>query len=244
MGKRIIPQRRGRNSNSTYSSPSHRHKAGKGGIKYMPLNQARGKVIQLEHDPGRTAPIATARIIDGEREGQTYKLLATESLAIDQEFTIGDKSEIIQGNILPLYAIPEGTPIFNIESQPGDGGKFVRAGGTVAAVVSHGVKTVVQLPSGQFKQFHPQCKATIGVVAGGGRKEKPFIRAGKKYYSCRSRARKYPRVSGVAMNPVDHPHGGGSHQHVGKPSTVSRHAPPGRKVGRLSPKKKKGKTKR
>jgi large subunit ribosomal protein L2 len=204
----------------------------------------KGKVIQIDHDPGRTAPIATARIVGGERDGRTYKILATESLYIDQEITVGENSEIVAGNVLPLHAIPEGTPIFNIESQPGDGGKFVRAGGTVAAVVSHGTRTVVQLPSGQFKPFHRDCRATIGVVAGGGRHEKPLIRAGKKFHAFRSRAKKYPRVSGVAMNPVDHPHGGGAHQHVGKPSTVSKHAPPGRKVGRLSPKKKKGKKKR
>lgn len=241
MGKRIIAQRRGRFTSNVYQSPSHRHKGGKNGIKYLPTNQIKSKIIDLEHDPGRTAPIATAKIIGGERDGQNYKFIASEGIFINQELSSGDNAEISSGNVLPLRSIPEGTPIFNIESQPGDGGKFVRAGGTVATVVSHGNKTVVQLPSGQFKPFHPECKATIGVVAGGGRKEKPFVQAGKRFHSCRSRARKYPKVSGVAMNPVDHPHGGGSHQHVGKPSTVSKHAPPGRKVGRLSPKKRKKK---
>jgi large subunit ribosomal protein L2 len=241
MGKRLIAQRRGRSSTSTYHSPSHRHKGGSDGIKYIRGDRIRGKITGIQHDPGRTAPIATAKIIGGERDGQTYNVLAPEGMFIDQEINLGDNSAISSGNVLPLRAIPEGTPIFNIESQPGDGGKFVRAGGTVASVVSHGVKTVVQLPSGQFKPFHPDCRATIGVVAGGGRKEKPFLTAGKKFHSSRSRARKFPRVSGVAMNPVDHPHGGGAHQHVGKASTVSKHAPPGRKVGRLSPKKKKKK---
>ena len=238
MGKQLIAQRRGRGKRGVYTSPSHRHKGGKNGIKYLSLNMAKSKILDLEHDPGRSAPIAKAKVTTGDQKGKIYTLLAAEGIHVDQEISTGDNSEIVIGNVLPLKAIPEGTAIFNIEAQPGDGGKFVRAGGTVASVVSHGVRTVVQLPSGQFKPFHPDCRATIGVVAGGGRPEKPFTQAGKKYHAFKSRAKKYPRVSGVAMNPVDHPHGGGSHQHVGKPSTVSKHAPPGRKVGRLSPKKK------
>ena len=242
MGKRLKTQRRGR-VGGPYGSPSHRHKSGKGGIKYLPINQAKGKVIDLQHDPGRTAPIANVKFSTGEKKGQNFKMLASESIAINSEINIGEGADIVLGNILPLRAIPEGTPIYNIESQPGDGGKFVRAGGTVATLVSHGNKTTVQLPSGQFKPFHPDCRATVGVVAGGGRKEKPFIQAGRKFHSTRSRAQKYPTVSGVAMNPVNHPHGGGAHQHVGKSSSVSKHAPPGRKVGLISPKKRKKKKK-
>lgn len=240
MGKRIIAQRRGRAAGG-YTSPSHRHKSDRRGIKYLPIKDAKCKIVKLKHDPGRTAPIAEAEIVSGDRQGRRYTLLAPEGMFINQEVSMGDSISIDVGNVLPLRLIPEGTPIYNIESQPGDGGKFVRAGGTVAAVVSHGAKTVVQLPSGQFKPFNPDCRATIGVVSGGGRKEKPFLRAGKKFHAVQSRAKKYPRVSGVAMNPVDHPHGGGAHQHVGKASTVSKHAPPGRKVGRLSPKKKRKK---
>ncbi len=183
MGKRLIQQRRGRHSSNVYQSPSHRHKGGKDGIKYLPLNQVKSRITYIEHDPGRTAPIANAKVIGGERNGQNFKLIAHEGLFINQEINFGDTSEIVAGNVLPLKQIPEGTPIFNIEAQPGDGGKFVRAGGTVASIVSHGTKTVVQLPSGQFKPFHPDCRATIGVVGGGGRKEKPFIRAGKKYHA-------------------------------------------------------------
>lgn len=240
MGKRVIAQRRGR-VGGPYGSPSHKHKSGKNGIKYLPINHASGEVQELLHDPGRTAPIAKIQLTDGERAGQKHIMLAPESLSVNQTVMIGEGSKIAAGNVLPLHSIPEGTPIFNIESQPGDGGKFVRAGGTVATLVSHGTKTIIQLPSGQFKPFHPNCRATIGVVAGGGRKEKPFARAGKKFHAFKSRAKLYPRVSGVAMNPVDHPHGGGAHQHVGKSSSVSKHAPPGRKVGHLSPKKRKKK---
>jgi large subunit ribosomal protein L2 len=234
MGKRLKTQRRGRGS--IYRSPSHRHRSGENGIKYIKTKSTlTGQVKELAHDPGRTAPLAKLVMDNGQR---TW-VIANEGMMVDQKVKQGSDVPQQAGNILPLSEIPEGTKIFNIESQPGDGGKLVRAGGTYATVVSHGVKTVVQLPSGQFKPFDPTCKATIGVVAGGGRKDKPLIKAGKHWYATRSRARKFPTVSGVAMNPVNHPHGGGAHQHVGKPSTVSRHAPPGRKVGRLSPKRKK-----
>jgi large subunit ribosomal protein L2 len=239
MGKRIRTQRRGRGG--VWRSPSHRHRSGPGGIQYVKSKSTiSGRVQELRHDPGRTAPLAKLVLENGNR---TW-VIANEGMTVDQDIKQGNDAPNNPGNILPLSEIPEGTKIFNIESQPGDGGKFVRAGGTYATVVSHGVKTIIQLPSGQFKPLSPQCRATVGVVAGGGRKDKPMIKAGKNWYATRSRARKFPTVSGVAMNPVNHPHGGGAHQHVGKPSTVSRHAPPGRKVGRLSPKKKSRKRKK
>jgi large subunit ribosomal protein L2 len=234
MGKRLKTQRRGKGS--IYRSPSHRHRSGPGGVKYVKTKKSvKGQVSELAHDPGRTAPLAKVVMENGKR---TW-VIANEGMMVDQKVAVGSNIPLEAGNVLPISEIPEGTKIFNIESQPGDGGKFVRAGGTYATVVSHGVKTVIQMPSGQFKQLEPSCKATIGTVAGGGRKDKPFIKAGNHWRATRSRAQKFPTVSGVAMNPVNHPHGGGAHQHVGKPSTVSRHAPPGRKVGRLSPKKKK-----
>jgi len=93
---------------------------------------------------------------------------------------------------------------------------------------------MVKLPSGATKLLKDACRATIGVVAGGGRIEKPFLKAGKKFHWMRAKGHKYPRVRGVAMNACSHPFGGGRHQHPGKPTTVSRHAPPGRKVGHIA----------
>ncbi|MCJ2520354.1 MAG: 50S ribosomal protein L2, partial [Candidatus Thermoplasmatota archaeon] len=118
-------------------------------------------------------------------------------------------------------------------------GKLCRAAGASAVIVSQGDHTVVQMPSGKLKSLSPGCRAQIGVVAGSGHNDKPFAKAGKKIGALSSKARRSFKVRGVAMNAVAHPHGGGAHQHVGRPSTVSRNAPPGRKVGRLSPKKKK-----
>jgi len=170
-------------------------------------------------------------------------MIACDGLSVGQRVTHGAPN-IDRGNTLPLKDIPEGTLVYNIEARPGDGGRFVRAAGTQAVVVSHGERTVVQLPSGQFHSFHRECRATIGAVAGAGRGDKPFTKAGKKWFSYRSFSKAMFNVRGVAMNPVDHPHGGGSHQHVGKPSTVGYDAPPGRKVGRMSPQPKRLKAKR
>ncbi len=228
MGKRIIPQRRGRGGN--YQSPSHRHK---GGVKHPPVSGRTGVVKELLHDPGRNAPIMKVEI----ENGDVVHMLAPEGIHVGAEIPLGVTNRVERGALMKLGFVPDGTFVYNIEAKPGDGGKFVRAGGTHAMVISKSKKVVVQLPSGEFKTFNPHCRAVIGEIAGGGASEKPFAKAGKKFHHCKSKARRHFKVSGVSMNPVDHPHGGGGHKHVGGPSTVSRNAPPGRKVGRLSPKK-------
>jgi large subunit ribosomal protein L2 len=129
--------------------------------------------------------------------------------------------------------------VFNIESMPGDGGKFCRTAGASALVVSHGTSVTLKLPSGKTKQFNPGCKATVGLVAGSGARDIPILKAGRHIHYLQSKAKRPYTVRGVAMNAVNHPHGGGNHQHVGRPSTVGRGTPPGRKVGRLSPQRRK-----
>ncbi len=232
MGKRLIQQRRGR-INTKFNAPSHRYK---GEVKYYKeKGKQKGIVEDFIHDPGRTAPLARVKLDNNKK----ILIIASEGLKIGDQVTITDKKDNIKvGNALPVGTIPEGAPIYNIELSPGDGGKLVRAGGSNASVVSHDKeKTVIQLPSGRFKTIDSNCKATIGVVAGGGRNDKPFLKAGRKYYAYRSRGKQYPKVRGVAMCAVAHPHGGGGHQHVGKPSTVKRGAPPGRKVGSIAAKR-------
>lgn len=228
MGKRIISRRRG--SGGIYSAPSHKYKAD---VKYLQVNNIGGVVKSLIHDPGHTSPIAKVELADG----RSTFIIANEGLRINQEIFIGENFPAIPGNILPLKIIPEGTRIFNIEKNPGDGGKFVRSAGSSAVIVSKAERVVVKLPSGKLKYLLPNCRATIGVVSGGGRKEKPWVKAGKKFHAMRSKARVWPIVSGTAMNPVDHPHGGGGHQHVGKTSSLSHGTPPGRKVGHIAPKR-------
>ena len=137
-----------------------------------------------------------------------------------------------------LSNIPEGTLVHNVEARPGDGGKFVKTAGSSGTVVSRGDKVMVLMPSGAIKEFSPDCRAAIGVVAGGGRGDKPLAKAGKNVHTLRSRSTAAFKTKGVAMNPVDHPHGGGSHAHVGGPNCQKRTASPGQKVGFLPPKKK------
>lgn len=230
MGKRIISQQRGKGT-PTYRAPSHKYKADLKHIKIDENETVKGLVTDIEHDPARSAPIARIRL---ENDEERYVLIP-EGIAIGDEISCGISAEIKPGNTLPLAEVPEGILVCNIESQPGDGGHFARSSGTYGILITHDVgRTVVQLPSGEMKWLNPKCRATIGVVAGGGRVDKPFVKAGKKYHKMKSRAAKYPRVRGVAMNVVDHPFGGGGRQHPGRPKTVSRRAPPGRKVGSIA----------
>jgi large subunit ribosomal protein L2 len=233
MGKKILVQRRGRGS-STFRAHTHKRR---GPAKYRPLAEVAmkstlaGVITGLYHDPGRGAPVGMVKYEDGVKT----LMLLPEDTYVGQTIEHGPTATISIGNILPLEYIPEGTPIFNIEKNPGDGGKFIRSGGCSATVISQspGV-TTVQFPSKILKSFNSKCRATIGVVAGGGRPEKPFMKAGAKYHLISAKGRKWPHVRGVAMNIVSHPHGGGSKQRPGGPTTVSRNAPPGRKVGLIA----------
>ncbi|PSQ26828.1 50S ribosomal protein L2 [Halobacteriales archaeon QS_9_68_17] len=230
MGRRIQGQRRGRGG-PTFRAPSHRYKADLTHKKAEDSDVVAGTVVDIEHDPARSAPVAAVEFEDGDRR----LILVPEGVGVGEEVQVGVSAEIKPGNTLPLAEIPEGVPVSNVERQPGDGGKFARASGTSADLITHDVDAaVVQLPSGQTKRLDPECRATIGVVAGGGRTEKPHVKAGNKHHKMKARGTKWPNVRGVAMNAVDHPFGGGGRQHPGKPKSISRNAPPGRKVGDIS----------
>lgn len=232
MGKRIRVQRIGR-ATPQFRSPRHLKIAP---VIYPPQSNEtiRGVVVDIVHESGRSAPLALIELENGE---DLYNI-AAEGLRIGQIIEIGPSASTSIGNILPLRNIPEGTKVFNVELRPGDGGKLVRAGGSYAIVIGKSsTHATLVLPSGKQKQFLLDCRATVGMTAGGGRLEKPLLKAGNAYYKWRTRARKWPRVRGVAMNAVDHPHGGGSHQSESKSTTISRNAPPGRKVGHISAKR-------
>ncbi len=236
MGKRIITQRRGRGT-ATYRSPSHRYF---GATSHRPYDELEkngiisGKVVDIINCPGHSAPLAEIEYEGGER----ILTLAVLGLHTKQTVTSGARSQVQLGNTLPLREIPIGTNITNIETQVGDGGKLMKSAGSFARVVSKGNKKVtIQLPSKKNKIIDEKCRATIGIVAGGGRKDKPILKAGKRHYMMKARNKLYPQTSGVAMNAVDHPFGSGRGRHMGKSRTVSRMAPPGRKVGSISSKK-------
>jgi len=230
MGRRIQGQRRGRGT-STFRAPSHRYKAELSHRTVEDGDVIDGTVVDIEHDPARSAPVAAIEFEDGDQR----LVLAPEGVGVGDRIQVGVSAEIAPGNTLPLAEIPEGIPVCNVEANPGDGGKFARASGVNAQLLTHDRKVaVVKLPSGEMKRLDPECRATIGVVAGGGRTEKPMVKAGNMHHKMKSRGSKYPTVRGVAMNAVDHPFGGGGRQHPGKPKSVSRDAPPGRKVGDIS----------
>lgn len=226
MGKRIRSQNSGRGE--SYSAPSHNYKEN---LEHPSSDEnLTGEVIDIEHDPARNAPIAKVRFNDGEER----LILVQEGVSTGDTIECGTNVEIEPGNTTILAEIPEGTPISNIEKKPKDGGKFARATGVYGILIAHDVgKAIVQLPSGELKKLNPNCRATIGVVAGGGRTEKPFVKAGNKHHKLKKKGGKYPKVRGVAMNAVDHPFGGGRTQHPGKPKTPGGNTSPGRKVGSI-----------
>jgi large subunit ribosomal protein L2 len=229
MGHRITTQSRGKGG-PTYRAPSHRYKAE---LKHIgdDTQKITGTVIDIEHDPARNAPIALVKLETGEK----VYMLVTEGLGIGEPVLWGSAGEVKNGNTLTLANIPTGTYICNIEARPNDGGKFVRASGVQAVVVDKSEDRVgIRMPSGKTKWFNARCRATIGIVAGGGRVEKPFVKAGNKYHKMQNTASNWPRVRGVAMNVIDHPFGGGGHQHTGRPKTIARGTSPGRTVGHVA----------
>ena len=229
MGKRLRQQRAGRGS-PTYRSPKHIHP---GPAKYPPLTQEtlKGKVVELLHDPGRYVPLARVVL----ENGREFLTPAAEGTYVGQIIEVGPAAQPAPGNIVPIGNVPEGTEVFNIELRPGDGGKLARQAGSYALIVGRtGNKTRVRLPSGKEKDIPNGSRVTVGIPAGAGRVEKPLMRAGNAYYKWKVKARKWPRVRGVAMNAVNHPFGGGSHQRRSHPSTVARETPPGRKVGHIA----------
>ena len=136
-------------------------------------------------------------------------------------------AQLIPGNILPLEAMPPGTVVNQVEKAAGDRSKYARTSGGFAQIIGHienTGKTRLRLPSGQKKLVSSVARAAVGIVAGGGRIDKPLLKAGRAFHKYRVKRNSWPKVRGVAMNPVEHPHGGGNHQHIGHPSTVRRDA--------------------
>eukprot|EP00818_Percolomonas_sp_WS_P004158 CAMPEP_0117448520 /NCGR_PEP_ID=MMETSP0759-20121206/7444_1 /TAXON_ID=63605 /ORGANISM="Percolomonas cosmopolitus, Strain WS" /LENGTH=256 /DNA_ID=CAMNT_0005240911 /DNA_START=101 /DNA_END=871 /DNA_ORIENTATION=+ len=236
MGKVIQMQRRGHahayrsHSRAKRARPEHRtfdFSERQGFVK--------GVVRKLNHEAGRGVPIANVEF----RHPTMYKkvrknMLAVEGLFSGQFIFAGAKAGLSIGNILPLGKMPEGTICCNVENKPGDKGKIARRSGESVVIIGHtdDGKTRVKLPSGAKKTLLNSCRATVGIIAGGGRIEKPLLKAGAAYYKSKAIGHKvWPRVRCVAKNPVEHPFGGGNHQHIGRSSTVARTAVAGRKVG-------------
>ena len=233
MGKRILVQRRGRGGKQFRATITHKIAPAKY-PSYTLEEYHVGEVVDIVHESGRDAPLAKIRFDDGK-----YAYIpATEGIYVGARIEIGANASVNSMSIINLSNIPDGTIICNIGRNFGDGGKLIKAAGSSALVFAHAANGVtIKMPSKKFLTLHPKCRAVVGTVAGGGKGEKPFLKAGNKFHAMKVKGKKYPTVRGVAMAAVFHPHGGGRHQHPGKQTSVGRTTPPGRKVGNIAPRK-------
>lgn len=197
-----------------------RHRGGGAKRKYRIIDFKRnkdgvpGKVAAIEYDPNRTANIALIHYVDGEKR----YILAPHGLKVGDTIESGIDADIKVGNALPLRYIPVGTTVHNIELKPGKGGQLARSAGSEAQLVAKEEKYAqLKLPSGEIRRILLDCRATVGQVGNIEHENLTIGKAGK------SRHRGFrPKVRGSAMNPVDHPHGGGEGRTpIGMPSPLT-----------------------
>jgi len=228
MGKRIIQQARGKGS-LTYQVRKRAHIYT---ICYPQKFKGSSIISDIIHSAAHSAPLMKISA-----ENKFYYLPAFNGAVVGDSISIGDTNNIRDGSILPLKDIPIGAKIYNIERNPGDGGKFVRVAGSSATISKKvGSNAIIIMPNKNEIKLNERCRATIGVIAGEGRILKPFVTAGRKHYKMKARNKLWPRTSAVKMNAVDHPFGSGRGKRI-KPKIIPRNAPAGRKVGHLRPKR-------
>ena len=229
MGKNLIQQARGKGS-PTYAAPSFRY------VADVKLRQGawQGTIVDLERSQGHSAPLAKLLYSDG----TSGYMIAPEGVHVGMTVETRTDAEVKIGNSATIKNIPEGTFICNIEAIPGDGGRFARTSGTFGKIATKtSSKIIVILPSKKTKEFHPDCRATIGLVAGSGRKEKPFFKAGNLYRAKAAKNKKYPSIGGAVQNAVDHPFGNKRSSRKSKARPAPKNAPPGRNVGMIHPRR-------
>lgn len=239
MGRRIRSQRKG---SGTVFRARNKHRKGPAKLRSLDFAERhgylKGIIKDIIHDPGRGAPLAIVQFRDPYRyKARKETMIAAEGMHSGQFIYCGKKAAITIGNVLPIGNMPEGTIICNVEEKTGDRGSLARTSGNYATVIAHNPdtqRTRVRLPSGAKKVLQSTNRAMVGIVAGGGRTDKPVMKAGRSYHKYKAKRNCWPKVRGVAMNPVDHPFGGGNHQHIGKASTIRRDASHGRKVGLIA----------
>ena len=172
-----------------------------------------GRVTTIEYDPNRSARIALVTYADGEKR----YILHPAGVAVNDTVIAGNRVDILPGNTLPLKNIPLGTQMHNVELKPGKGGQLARsAGASVQLVAKEGEYVTVRLPSGEVRRILKECVATIGQVGNVDHENVSLGKAGRKRWLGRR-----PNVRGVAMNPVDHPLGGGEGKAAGGRHPVS-----------------------
>ncbi len=184
-----------------------RHRGGGHKRRYRKVDFKRNKagipakVATIEYDPNRSARIALLHYVDGEKR----YILWPKGLNVGEQVVSGPDAPFNVGNAMPLYQIPLGTLVHNVEMSIGKGGQMVRSAGAYAQVMAkEGTRVTLRLPSGEVRMVHRNCFATIGEVGNAEHENIVSGKAGRTRWLGRR-----PKVRGVAMNPVDHPHGGG-----------------------------------
>jgi large subunit ribosomal protein L2 len=199
----------GRNSAGRVTA---RHRGGAAKRRYRRIDFKRTKdgvparVASVEYDPNRSASIALLNYADGEKR----YILAPQGLRVGAEVVSGEGADIAPGNSLPLARIPTGTVVHNVELIPGQGGRLGRAAGTAIQVVAkEGALVSLRLPSSEVRMVRGDCRATVGTLSNAEHQNVKIGKAGRNRHKG-----KRPQTRGVAMNPVDHPHGGGEAHHT------------------------------
>jgi large subunit ribosomal protein L2 len=210
--KRLTKGKRSSGGRNAAGRVTSRHRGGGAKRRYRRIDFKRTKdgiparVASIEYDPNRSASIALLNYADGDKR----YILAPQGLRVGAEVTSGPGADIAPGNSLPLARIPTGTVVHNVELIPGQGGRLGRAAGTAIQVVAkEGPMVSLRLPSSEVRMVRGECRATVGTISNA---EHQNVKIGK---AGRNRHRgKRPQTRGVAMNPVDHPHGGGEAHHT------------------------------
>jgi large subunit ribosomal protein L2 len=199
----------GRNSRGRITA---RHRGGGAKRRYREIDFKRrkdgvpAKVATIEYDPNRTCYIALLHYVDG---AKSY-ILAPQGLSPGDRVESGEKADIRPGNALPLRAIPTGTVVHNVELVPGQGGKLGRsAGSAIQVVAKEGAMVTLRLPSSEMRMVRADSRATVGALSNSEHQNVKIGKAGRKRHKGTR-----PQTRGVAMNPVDHPHGGGEAHHT------------------------------
>jgi large subunit ribosomal protein L2 len=199
----------GRNSAGRITA---RHRGGNAKRRYRHIDFKRTKdgvparVASIEYDPNRSASIALLNYADGDKR----YILAPQGLRVGAQVVSGEGADIAPGNSLPLARIPTGTVVHNVELVPGRGGRLGRAAGTAIQVVAkEGPMVSLRLPSSEVRMVRGECRATVGTLSNAEHQNVKIGKAGRNRHKG-----KRPQTRGVAMNPVDHPHGGGEAHHT------------------------------
>jgi large subunit ribosomal protein L2 len=199
----------GRNSAGRITA---RHRGGSAKRRYRHIDFKRTKdgvparVASIEYDPNRSASIALLNYADGDKR----YILAPQGLRVGAQVVSGEGADIAPGNSLPLARIPTGTVVHNVELVPGQGGRLGRAAGTAIQVVAkEGPMVSLRLPSSEVRMVRGECRATVGTLSNAEHQNVKIGKAGRNRHKG-----KRPQTRGVAMNPVDHPHGGGEAHHT------------------------------